>query len=358
MTGSTTAGLHDSIFISHEGRKGRRMKRSEISAIGPLFMVGLPTTELDSSTLQLIRDLQIHNFIIFKRNVQDKQQLHQLCDELKQACRTNDLPAPLISIDQEGGSVTRLPPPFAQFADARILAESSNPEKELLSYADTCSRELLEAGINMNLAPVLDVCAAGHDYFMERRSLGEDPARVVQLGVLVVNAMQQLGIAACAKHFPGLGAAVIDPHLELPQVTRPLTQLRAIDLPPFAAAIAAGVAAIMTSHTIYHSLDPAMPATLSPKILTGLLRNELGYDGLIITDDLEMGAIEREQPLSAAALQALTAGADLLLICHDHAKVHSAFEAVVVGLEKGILTSAQLQKSITRIAEVRRRFAE
>jgi len=333
------------------------MKKPEISAVGPLFMIGLPTTELDSSTLLLIRDLRIHNFIIFKRNVQDKQQLHYLCHELKQACHKNDLPAPLISIDQEGGSVARLLPPFTQFADARILAESVDPEEELLSYADTCSRELLEVGINMNLAPVLDVCAAGHDYFMERRSLGEDPARVAQLGVLVINTMQQLGIGACAKHFPGLGAAVVDPHLELPQVARPLMEMRAIDLPPFAAAIAAGVAAIMTSHTIYHGLDPAMPATLSPKILAGLLRDELGYDGLVITDDLEMGAIEREQPLAEAALQALVAGADLLLICHDHAKVHSAFEMVVTGLEKGILTNTQLQKSINRIAAVRSRFA-
>ena len=133
--------------------------------------------------------------------------------------------------------------------------------------------------------------------------------------------------------------------------------MRAIDLPPFAAAITAGVAAIMTSHTIYAGLDPYIPATLSKKILTELLRSDLGYDGLVITDDLEMGAIEREQPLAVAALQALVAGADLLLICHDHAKVHTAYETVVASMEKGILANEQLQKSITRIAEVRRRFA-
>jgi len=334
------------------------MQTPEQTDIGQLFMVGLPATELDSSTLQLICDLQINNFIIFKRNAQDKQQLRHLCDELKQACRKNDLPAPLISIDQEGGSVARLLPPFTQFADARILAESGDPEKELLAYADTCSRELLEVGINMNLAPVLDVCVAGHDYFMERRSLGEAPARVAQLGVLVINAMQRLGIAACAKHFPGLGAAVVDPHLELPQVARPLAQLRAIDLPPFAAAITAGVAAIMTSHTIYDDLDPEMPATLSKKILTGLLRTDLGYDGLVITDDLEMGAIEREQPLADAALQSLQAGADLLLICHDHAKVRKTYHTVVASVAKGILPGNRLRKSIARIAEIRRRFTQ
>jgi beta-N-acetylhexosaminidase len=171
------------------------MQNLEQTRIGQLFMVGLPTTELDSSTLQLICDLRINNFIIFKRNAHDKQQLRHLCDELRQACRNNDLPPPMIGIDQEGGSVARLLPPFTQFEDARLLAESDDPEKELLAYADTCSSELLEVGINMNLAPVLDVCAAGQDYFMERRSLGEDPDRVAQLGVLVINAMQRLGIA-------------------------------------------------------------------------------------------------------------------------------------------------------------------
>jgi beta-N-acetylhexosaminidase len=332
------------------------MQNSEQTYIGQLFMVGLPTTELDSSTLKLIRDLRINNFIIFKRNVKDKEQLRQLCDALKQACRESGLPAPLVSIDQEGGSVARLMPPFTQFADARKLAESDDPEKKLLAYADTCSRELLEVGINMNLAPVLDVCAAGHDYFMERRSLGEDPARVAHLGVLIIEAMQRLGIAACAKHFPGLGAAVVDPHLELPQVARPLAELRAIDLPPFAAAIAAGVAAIMTSHTIYDDLDPEMPATLSKKILTKLLRTDLGYDGLIITDDLEMGAIERQQPLAEAALQSLMAGADLLLICHDHAKVRKTYRTVVDSVAQGILPANRLRKSTARIAEIRRRF--
>jgi beta-N-acetylhexosaminidase len=334
------------------------MQNLEQTRIGQLFMVGLPTTELDSSTLQLICDLRINNFIIFKRNAHDKQQLRHLCDELRQACRNNDLPPPMIGIDQEGGSVARLLPPFTQFEDARLLAESDDPEKELLAYADTCSSELLEVGINMNLAPVLDVCAAGQDYFMERRSLGEDPDRVAQLGVLVINAMQRLGIAACAKHFPGLGAAVVDPHQELPKVARPLAQLRAIDLPPFAAAITAGVAAIMTSHTIYDGLDPEMPATLSRKILSGVLRTDLGYNGLIITDDLEMGAIEREQPLAEAALQSLQAGADLLLICHDHAKVRKTYRTLVDSVAQGILPDNRIRKSIARIAEVRRRFAQ
>jgi beta-N-acetylhexosaminidase len=332
------------------------MKSMVSPELGQLFMVGLPAPELEASTRQLVREYCINNFIIFKRNVQSREQLLHLCRQLHQACKENKLPSPLISIDQEGGTVARLPPPFTQFADARMLAAAADPQKALVGYAETCARELLEVGITMNLAPVLDVCEKGRDFYMERRSLGHDPERVAALGRLIIQTMQQHGVASCAKHFPGLGAAVVDPHLELSRVSRSLRQLEHIDLVPFRAAIAGQVAAIMTSHTVYDALDPDTPATLSKKILTNLLRGELGYDGLIITDDLEMGAIEREEPLAIAALKALQAGADLLLICHDHAKVIQTYEACAEALAHGKITDAAMRESLRRIGDVRDRF--
>jgi beta-N-acetylhexosaminidase len=334
------------------------MKHFSIPELGQLFMVGLPAVELDVGTRSLIRHFRINNFILFKRNVSGKEQLRQLCKALQLACRENGLPVPLISIDQEGGSVARLPAPFTQFADARMLAESAEPEKELVAYASTCARELKEVGITMNLAPVLDVCAAGDNYYMERRSLGQDPALVARFGRLIIEEMQRQGVAACAKHFPGLGAAVVDPHLELSRVVRTRQQLWDSDLRPFREAAEARVAAIMTSHTVYDTLDPGMPATLSKKILTDLLRLEMGYDGVIITDDLEMGAIEKEQPLAGAALKALQAGADLVLICHDQAKVIHACEMIVKAVEEGKLPAKGLQDSVKRLSAVRNRFCE
>lgn len=325
--------------------------------LGQLFMVGLPGLEVDGSTRDLITRYGINHFILFKRNVASPEQLAKLCAGLVAACREAGLAAPLISIDQEGGTVARLPLPFTQFPDARELAEGKEPEAALRRYAATCARELRGVGINMNLAPVLDVCPAGQGYFMERRSLGGAPETVASLGRLVIETMQRGGVAACAKHFPGLGAATLDPHKVLPLVERPVAELRRLDLPPFAAACAAGVAAVMTSHTIYSGLDRETPATLSPAILQGLLRTELGYKGLVITDDLEMGAIENARSVAAASLTAFTAGADMLLICHDHDKVRAAYDALAAALRSGQLVADRVIASLARVALVQQRFA-
>ncbi|MBU0484363.1 MAG: beta-N-acetylhexosaminidase [Proteobacteria bacterium] len=312
-------------------------------------MAGLPDPKLDQSTRRLINDFRVNNFILFTRNVKNPDQLTKLCSDLIDTCRQAGLNPPLIAIDQEGGSVTRLGPPFTQFPDARLLAESEDPTKGLFNYAKTCAQELRRVGINLNFAPVLDVCPRGENFFMERRSLGEDPVIVARFGRLIIEEMQNNGIAACAKHFPGLGGAILDPHKVLPTVNRTAEQM-AEDLLPFREAVAGGVASIMTSHTIYPALDPDNPATLSKKILTDILRSDIGYDGVIVTDDLEMGAIEQERPLAEAALISFKAGADLLLICHEHPKVINTLTLLNQSLAKGEITTEQLRTSGQRIA--------
>ncbi|MGB5883551.1 MAG: beta-N-acetylhexosaminidase [Desulfobulbales bacterium] len=329
----------------------------DFQTLGQLFMVGVSGLTLDESTLRLIQKYRINNFIYFKRNVESPGQIKQLSKDLRQACRENGLPLPLIGIDQEGGSVTRLPPPFTQFPDARVLAESVEPEVALMDYAHVCARELKSIGVNYNLAPVLDVCVAGKGYFMERRSLGSDAKNVGLLGSLVIKEMQASGVAACAKHFPGLGGAVVDPHIRLPFVTKPEPSIRLDDLPPFQQAMDIGVASIMTSHTIYQHLDAEKPATLSKKILAGLLRDELGYKGVVITDDLEMGAIEKEGDLGHAALQAFAAGADLLLICHSHEKVVAAFKKTAAAITQKPELAIRMQESLERVQVMREKFA-
>lgn len=326
--------------------------------LGQLFMVGLPGVTLDNSTLRLIEEFRVNNFIYFKRNVESAQQLKNLSAALHEACARNHLGPPLIAIDQEGGSVTRLAPPFTQFADARVYGQAEDPEHVLREYAGVCARELATIGVNYNLAPVLDVCETGKGYFMEKRSLGSDPETVGRLGALVIRELQAHNIAACAKHFPGLGEAVVDPHLQLPRVAKQGEAIRTQDIVPFQQAIAAGVASIMTSHTIYQNLDPEHPATLSRKILTGMLRNELGYEGVVITDDLEMGAIENEGDLGRAALQAFAAGADLLLICHSHEKVIDALQKTGRAIAESSKLQARKQESIRRVTALRTRFAQ
>ncbi len=329
----------------------------DFSPLGELFMAGLPGPHLDSSTLELIQRFRVNNFIYFRRNVENPEQLKKLSDDLRSACAAAGLEAPLIAIDQEGGTVARLGPPFTQFPDARALAESPEPEKALHNYAAVCSAELKSIGINYNLAPVLDVCPAGENRFMERRSLGDDPETVARLGSLVIRQLQAHGIAACAKHFPGLGSAVVDPHEQLPSVDAAADAIRCRDLLPFRQAIASSVASIMTSHTLYQHLDSGNPATLSLAILTGLLRQELGYGGVVITDDLEMGAIERQGEAADAALQAFGAGADLLLICESHEKVIAALEKTAAAIERKPILTARLAESLLRVRALRKGFA-
>jgi beta-N-acetylhexosaminidase len=324
---------------------------------GALFMAGLPGGSLDDSTLLLIDDFQVNNFILFKRNFADPLQLQQLCQELRQACLDRELQPPLIAIDQEGGSVTRLGPPFTRFPDARVLAAADDPQNEVVNFAVTCARELLGAGINMNLAPVLDICESGENYFMERRSLGADPEKVSRLGCLIIETMQKSGLAACAKHFPGLGGARQDPHQLLPVVDLPGQHLLEKDLQPFISAAQAGVAAVMTSHTMYPELDNDRPATLSRKIITTLLRQQVGYEGLVITDDLEMGAIENEGRIEDAAWEAFQAGADMLLICRDHNKVERAINKLAGCLQENRRMRQRFRQSLARIEAVQKRFS-
>ncbi len=320
-------------------------------------MIGLPETELDNSTRQLIDKHSIHNFIIFRRNVKNKQQLQTLCAALHEACRQRGLPRPLISIDQEGGPVARLPEHFTQFPAMHQLSGAPNHKELLAEYAATCARELREVGINMNLAPVLDICPADQNLFMEERSLGGDVRQVTELGHLLITGLQGAGVAACAKHFPGLGAATLDPHKELPEVDLPLSYFKEEGLTPFRLAAEIGTAAFMTSHAVYNAIAPQVPGTLSARVVGELIREECGYEGLIITDDLEMGAIELFMPFPKAVLQALLAGADLLLICHDHEKVRAALDGLEKARKAGSISDDIIRDSLARQQALVRRFS-
>ncbi|MBA3014486.1 MAG: beta-N-acetylhexosaminidase [Proteobacteria bacterium] len=320
-------------------------------------MIGIPGFELDDSTRALICEDGVHNFILFRRNVSDRQQLSLLCRQLRETCVRQGLPRPLIAIDQEGGQVARLPPPFTLFDEPRSLAESSDCQARLLHYAVTCAEELISVGINFNLAPVLDVCPVGKGLFMERRCLGDDPQRVAELGALVVGGLQSAGVAACAKHFPGLGSALLDPHLDLPVVDLSVERLMAHDLVPFVEAIDAGVAAVMTSHAVYSAMDGSLPGTLSRRVIHEVLRERCGYDGLIITDDMEMGAIEKFMAFPDAVVKAFLAGADLVLICHDHQKIRNALTSLGKILSDGTEERARVKDSLRRQDAILARIA-
>ncbi len=330
---------------------------SEITQkIGRLFIGGMPSPELDAQTITLIKDYHLGGIIFFSRNIEDPIQLARLCRDIQRVSMENSGIPLFLAIDQEGGRVARLKPPFTQFPGNTAIGESPDPEKSAFYFASTTVREMSLVGLNMNLAPVMDVAQVNMDSHLVGRPFSQEPLLVAKLGKIVINTLQQGGIMAVAKHFPGLGKSDLDPHLNLPTVHVTLEEMESIHLPPFAGAIEANVSAIMSSHAVYPALDPDMPATLSRKIITDLLRKKMHFSGLIISDDLEMGAIAKERGLPEGAADAFDAGVDLLLICKNQSHLVDSIELIRDKVLKGEIPYERLEKSLERIAKYKKRF--
>ena len=330
---------------------------SEITQkIGRLFIGGIPGPELDTDTIRLITNYHLGGIILFARNIEDPIQLARLCRDIQKVAMENSGYPLFLAIDQEGGRVARLKHPFSQFPGNAGIGESPNPEKSALNFASITAREMSLVGLNMNMAPVIDVAQVHMDPHLAGRSFSQDPLLVTTLGKIVINTLQQGGIMAVAKHFPGLGKSDLDPHLHLPTIHATFKEMESVHLTPFQGAIEANVAAIMSSHAVYPALEPGIPATLSEKIITNLLRKKMCFPGLIISDDLEMGAIAKERGLPEGAADALEAGIDLLLVCESQSLLLESIELIRDKILKGDIPYERLEKALERINNYKTRF--
>jgi beta-N-acetylhexosaminidase len=333
------------------------LKRSDAErSIGQLFMIGMQGPHLDEATEHLIHEGHVGGIILFSRNIEDPLQLAALCRDLQAAASERQDPPLFLAVDQEGGRVARLKEPFRSFPGNAAVGMDEAPVKKAIEFATVTSREMGMVGLNMNLAPVVDVQRGEIEKHLAGRSFGEDPELVAFLGRTVVKHLQKNGIMAVAKHFPGLGRADVDPHFHLPKINIGLEELEKVNFPPFAAAIEEGVCGIMTSHAIYPALDPEKPATLSPMVLTKVLRERMGFRGLTITDDLEMGAIAEDWSVAEGALTSFQAGADILLICKDQSHVRESLDLMRQSLSKGTVSRERLAQSLERIRKTKTRF--
>jgi beta-N-acetylhexosaminidase len=326
------------------------------SRIGQLMMAGMPGPHMDDGTEALIRKYNVGGIILFSRNIQDPLQLADLCRQLQDmALKYHERPL-FLAVDQEGGRVARLKTPFTLFEGNSAIGRSDRSVEKAVEFGEITAREMKLVGLNMNLAPVVDVQRGEAEKHLAGRSFGEDPDKVALLGGTVIAALQGKGIMAVAKHFPGLGRASVDPHFQLPRIDIDLAEMEEINLPPFRTAIHGGVSAIMTSHAIYPAIDPGNPATLSPGILKNLLREKMGFKGLIVTDDLEMGAIAKHQSVAEGAFQAFQAGADILLICKDQEKVWESIDLLRDKMLQDEIRMDRLDQSLRRIEKTKSRF--
>ena len=326
------------------------MDLSEINCyVGQLFMIGIPGPELDRQTESLIRDYHIGGIILFRRNIKDPLQLAKLCKDIQAVSLKNHGDSMFIAVDQEGGSVARLREPFTIFPGNESIGASPDPEKRAKEFAGITAKEMSLVGLNMDLAPVMDVKRGEPDKHLKNRIFSDDPEKVGSLGSIVIDVFQKKGIMAVAKHFPGLGLANFDPHQGNVTIIYENGETENDQLIPFKMAVKQKVSGIMTSHALYPDIDPDYPGTLSHRILTGILRERLKYKGLIITDDLEMGAISKTVGVARGAAASFEAGADILLICENQENVIEGIELLRKKILKNKITMDRLMASIDRI---------
>lgn len=325
--------------------------------LGALFIGGMPGPELDESTIQLIKKYHLSGIILFSRNIIDPIQLAHLSMDIQALSMDQSGIPSFLAVDQEGGRVARLTEPFTVSSGNSSIGKDPRSEKKARAFARITGIEMSLVGLNMDMAPVLDVAQPNVDPHLEGRCFSENPHTVSSLGRIVIKELQRSGIISVAKHFPGLGKSNTDPHSELPTVEADQDEMESIHFLPFAGAIEAHVSAIMSSHAVYPCLDGSLPATLSKRILEGLLREKMGFHGLVISDDLEMGAIANlGGGVPEGAANAFEAGVDLLLICSKPDYILESIEILKHRILKGDISFERVKSSLQRINECKHRF--
>ena len=319
---------------------------------GQRLMAGFDGTDFNEELKFLIETLKVGGLILFSRNLITADQTARLSRACQECAADCGLPPLFIAIDQEGGQVARLKPPFTQFPGNPAM---KHPD-DALHFARVTARELRQIGVNMDMAPVLDIPPRGVESVMAGRAFGNDPQWVTTMGTTVIEELQQRGIMAVAKHFPGIGRTVLDSHLALPDLDIDIESLDAVDLVPFKAAVAGQVAAVMLSHIRYTAIDPFWPASLSPAVTAELLRRQMGYGGVVMTDDLDMGAIKPAYAIETAIDQILTADVDIALICHKGPDIEAAWERMRTKMDDDDALRRMGRRSVERIMRLKRSY--
>ena len=321
--------------------------------IGQLLIGSLPGTTVTAEMRSLAKEFSLGGVILFARNIEAPEQVAEMSVDVQELA--TDLPL-WVSVDQEGGRVARLKAPFTEWPPMAVLGRSG--DVQLASrFAAALATELRAVGMTLDYAPVLDIHTNPKNPIIGDRALGEDAESVGRLGAAIIKGLQENGVAACGKHFPGHGDTSVDSHLELPLVEHPPDRIRRLECVPFREAIRANVAFIMTAHVLVPSLDEEKPATLSRTIVQGLLREELKFQGVILSDDLEMKAIARTYTVPDAAVQAIAAGCDGLLVCSGDVDVQAAtLEALVHAVEDQTIPYKRLEDALARLRRTKERF--
>ena len=327
--------------------------------VGQLLIGGFEGTEIGDQATRLVQEYQVGGLILYGRNIAGAGQLVTLTNGLK-ALNGDGIPL-FLSIDQEGGGVDRMPPEVRRTPGAYCVGQTGSvPAAQ--SYGDVLAAECAAFGLNLDFAPVLDVWSNPGNTVIGQRAFSADARTVAGLGPAAARRMMDQGVIPAVKHFPGHGDTAVDSHVGLPVVDKSPEELEETELIPFRAAIqSAGtdgqVPAVMVAHILLTQLDPERPASLSPAVVTGLLREELGFAGAVLTDDLTMGAVTQSYGLGEAAVLAVEAGCDILLVCHGQDSVPAVRTALLEAVAYGHITAERLDESVYRILRLKTEYA-
>ncbi|MCR8849392.1 beta-N-acetylhexosaminidase [Rossellomorea sp. SC111] len=322
--------------------------------IGQMLVAGVNGTQMDEPTKDLIQKHKVGGFIFFSDHLKGPEQTVRFVNQLKKANADNPLPL-LLSVDQEGGNVTRLPGGLVNFPTNQQIGNANDPD---VSYevGTLLGKELKDFGFNLNFAPVLDVNSNPDNPIIGDRSFSPDPDIVSELGIQTMKGIQSQNILSSIKHFPGHGDTSVDSHLALPVVNKSLQELESLELIPFRRAINDGADLVMVAHILLPKLDDSYPSSLSEAIVTDLLRKKLNYNGVVITDDMTMKAVTDNYGMGEAAVQSVKAGSDLILIAHDAQKAVTAMEALKSAVKNGEISEERIDESVQRIINLKQKY--
>lgn len=332
----------------------RGVKMNEKILVGQHLVGGFDGFNMPEDVKQAVKEYKIGNFILFSHNVKDSVQLKALCKELKEVVRGETGFPPFIFIDQEGGVVTRLKEDASITPGAMAVSSTGEP-KNAYTAGLICGRELNAIGVNFNLAPVFDINSNEDNPVIGVRSYGDTPEIVSEYACNMAKGLFDGGVYACAKHFPGHGDTNVDSHIGLPRIDKTVEELMAFELVPFIEASKNGISGIMSSHILFPKIEEDnIPATLSYKIMTELLRNEIGFKGLTLSDCMQMAAIAKFYGTVQGMLMALKAGVDVIFASHDTGLCVQASTLMQENLKSGDINKKQFDTSTNRILECKK----
>ncbi|WP_171647716.1 beta-N-acetylhexosaminidase [Paenibacillus phytorum] len=322
--------------------------------LGQMIIAGIDEYSMNVLARELIETYHVGGVILYKPNVKDTSQLVGLVNELKQTNAANRLPL-WLGVDEEGGRVTRLPDEITKTPTSKDIGKTGRP---VLAYniGQLIGKELNAYGLNMDFAPDLDVNSNPNNPVIGDRSFGSTASIVSSFGVQMMNGLQKQQVVPVVKHFPGHGDTSVDSHVGLPIVQNDLARLRKLELVPFAEAFKHQADAVMVAHILLPKVDAQNPASMSKKIMTDLLRKEMGFEGLIMTDDMTMGAIIKNYDLGEAAVKSVLAGANIVMVGHDYEKVVTVIDALRKAVQSGRIPMETINQSVRQVTKVKQKY--